>query len=107
MTRGVTHPENRVEMTARIVERSVLRYTPAGIPISDCVLQHLSTQVEAGQARQIEMQIRAIGLGEVASRLDHLLLGQAYRFTGFLAQTRRNSRNVIYHITEFNLETED
>jgi primosomal replication protein N len=107
VTCGVVRADNRVELTASMVERSVLRYTPAGIPICQCILQHASTQVEARQARQIEMQMAAVGLGELAVRLDQLLLGQPYRFTGFLAQTRRNSRNVIYHITEFNLEIED
>jgi primosomal replication protein N len=107
VTREATCPDNRVELVARVIERRLLRYTPAGIPISECVLQHLSTQLEAAQPRQIEMQIAAVGLGEVAKQLDDLLLGQPYRFTGFLAQTRRNSRSVVYHITEFTLKNED
>ncbi len=89
------------------MERSLLRYSPAGVPVSQCVLQHASSQREAGQERQIEMQVAAVGLGDIALQLDQALLGQPYRFTGFLAQTRRNSRNVVYHITEFNLEIED
>lgn len=98
---------NRTELNARIVERNVLRYTPAGIPVSECILHHLSNQIEADVTRSVELEITAVAMGEVAHGLNQVLLGQPHRFSGFLAKKSRNSKNIVYHITEFELEKED
>jgi len=98
---------NRTELNASVIERNVLRYTPAGIPVSECVLRHLSSQIEADLPRQVELEITAVAMGELANDLNRLLLGKPHRFTGFLAKKSRNSRNIVYHITEFELEKED
>jgi primosomal replication protein N len=94
-------------LSAKIVERNVLRYTPAGIPVCECVLRHVSTQLEAQQAREVELEISAVALGTIGELLEQALLGQTHRFTGFLAKKSRNSRSFIYHITAFELEHEE
>ncbi len=63
--------------------------------------------MEAGQERQVEAEIAAVAIGKLAGQLDTALLGKAYRFHGFLAQTRRNSRGIVFHITGFDQELED
>ncbi len=94
-------------MCAQIVERNILRYTPAGLPVYECVLAHSSTQIEAGLPRQIELSLSAVALGPVAVNLDRAPLATLHRFTGFLARKSRKSKSFIYHITAYALENEE
>ena len=54
---------NQIELTARIAELSPLRYTPAGLPAANLVLEHESEQTEAGSVRQVRLSIRAVAFG--------------------------------------------
>ena len=86
-----------------MIERNVLRYSPAGIPILDFRLAHASTQLEAGEYRLIEVEIRCLAIGEMASRLNSARLERRYRFSGFLAKRTRNSKSTVFHIAGFEL----
>jgi len=57
---------NEIRLNARIIEKGELRYTPAGIPVIDLKLAHSSAQMEAGTKRQVELQIDAIAMKELA-----------------------------------------
>jgi len=57
---------NRVGLTASLVEREPIRYTPAGVPIVGLKLSHRSVQREAGTDRTVEMEISAIAADLVA-----------------------------------------
>jgi primosomal replication protein N len=92
---------NQFQLVAQIAEREILRYTPAGIPIVSAKLQHISQQVEANVERLIEFEIAAIAAGEISGRFNQAELGATYRFTGFLARKNRNSRSLVFHITDF------
>jgi primosomal replication protein N len=92
---------NQLQLIASIVEREVIRYTPAGIPIVSVKLQHGSQQVEAGIARLVEFEITAVAAGEISGRFNQTELGKAYQFIGFLARKSRNSKSLVFHITEF------
>jgi len=61
--------ENRVLVTAVIGEIKILRYTPAGLPAVDVVLEHRSTQTEADQPRQVNAVLKAIAFGALAERI--------------------------------------
>ena len=87
-------------MIACIAELSALRYTPAGLPALDVMLEHSSQQTEAGHPRQVNLKIRALALGTQAERLSRLAIGSQWRFQGFLA-TPRQGRSVVLHIQEF------
>ena len=93
-------PVNRLQLTARIVEREAVRYTPAGVPIASCTLQHRTEVVEAGVVRQIELTIPAVAAGEASGRLASGDLGGDMLFTGFLAKKSRNAKTLVFHITE-------
>lgn len=88
-------------MVASIVEREPLRYTPAGIPIVSAKLLHGSEQIEAGVSRQIDLEIAAIAAGEISGRFNRAELGAKFRFAGFLARKHRNSKSLVFHITDF------
>jgi primosomal replication protein N len=91
---------NQVALTACIAEVKTLRYTPAGIPALDVVLEHESSLEQAGQTRQIKATVKAMAFGAVAERLRQQALGSNWLFTGFLT-TPRVGKNVVFQIQEF------
>lgn len=95
---------NRVGLTAALVEREAIRYTPAGVPIVGLKLTHRSVQREAGIERTVEMEIAAIAADRIALRIDRIALGTGLRLDGFLAPRRRNVRALVLHVTEFELD---
>ena len=90
---------NRMVLSAQLLERGAVRYTPAGLPAIDCRLQHESTVTEDGQPRRVSLEIRALAIGAMSRPLGALMLGQSGLFGGFLASTR-NGRGLWFHITE-------
>jgi len=89
---------NRLLLQAQLVERSALRWTPAGTPACDFGLRHESQAAEAGQPRRVALELRAVALGELAPRIGRLALGTQAGFAGFLASAR-NGRGVVFHVT--------
>lgn len=89
---------NRLVLSAQLVQRSALRYTPAGLPACDLELRHESQVSEAGLPRKVSIDIRAVALGEVAQRVAALALGSPGVYAGFLA-SGRNGRGVVFHVT--------
>ncbi|MGZ3184285.1 MAG: primosomal replication protein N [Telluria sp.] len=93
---------NQLVVVATILEREILRYTPAGVPIVGAILQHSSQQEEAGVSRQVEFELPAVAAGEISGRMSRAELGAQYQFTGFLARKNRNSKSLVFHIIDFN-----
>lgn len=89
---------NRLVLTAQLVERGAMRYTPAGLPALDLRLQHESTVTEDGQPRKVSMEIKALGIGVITQHLSGLALGSQGVFAGFLTAAR-NGRGLLFHIT--------
>ncbi|TAG35306.1 MAG: primosomal replication protein N [Polaromonas sp.] len=88
---------NAVALTACIAEASPLRYTPAGIPVLNLILEHESEVEEVGITRQVKLTIRAVAFGALAETSARLELGKPKFFNGFLmnAATRRS---IVFHI---------
>jgi len=86
-------------LSATLVERGVLRYTPAGLPALDLSLKHESQVTQDGQARKVSVEIRARAIGEITQRVAKLEMGSEHGFAGFLG-SQRNGRGVVFHVTE-------
>ncbi len=95
-----TASANRLTITASLLERAALRYTPAGVPVMDLLLGHQSPQQEAGQVRLVTLQLKAIGFGAIAESLGRQPLGVDLEAQGFLTNTR-NGKGVVFHIQDF------
>ena len=95
---------NRLVLSAQVIERRATRYTPAGLPAADLTLRHESQLTEDGSARKVTVELRAIGIGDIAARLARLAVGESAGFAGFLS-AQRNGRGVLFHITEFEPST--
>jgi primosomal replication protein N len=89
--------QNIVKLSARIAEASPLRYTPAGIPALNLVLEHESEVEEAGVTRQVKLTVRAVAFGALAEISAKSELGKPQLFTGFLINAR-TSKSIVFHI---------
>jgi primosomal replication protein N len=90
---------NRLVLTAQLVERGAMRYTPAGLPALDLGLKHESDVAQEGQSRKVSMEIKARAIGEITRRLAALEMGSTHGFAGFLG-SQRNGRGIVFHVTE-------
>ncbi len=92
---------NQIDLTARIAEISPLRYTPAGLPAINLVLEHESEQTEAGSDRDVKLSIKAVAFGTLAEQVMRLDMSRSLRFKGFLASAR-TGKSIIFHIQDLN-----
>jgi primosomal replication protein N len=92
---------NRVRLRARLVERSVLRYTPAGMAVTEARFSYDGALVEAGSERRLQFEFQAIGVGSVAETLAALALGTELEIDGFLAPASKRSQRLRIHITGY------
>lgn len=90
---------NRLLLTAQLVDRAAMRYTPAGLPALDVGLKHESELSENGLPRKVFMEMRAVAIGEVTQTLTAMALGDAALFAGFVTSAR-NGRGLRFHITQ-------
>ena len=90
-------------MTAAIVERSALRFTPAGLPALDVSLRHESEIVQLGEKRKVSVELRAKAIGEVTAVLQAAELGIEHEFNGFVG-SQRNGRGIVFHIQTIELK---
>ena len=90
---------NRLVLTAQLVERGALRYTPAGLPALDLSLKHESEATQDGQIRKVWFEIKARAVGEITQRVAKVEMGSTHGFAGFLG-SQRNGRGVVFHVTE-------
>jgi len=90
-------------LTAAIVERGALRFTPAGLPALDLSLKHESELVQLGANRRISVEIRARAVGPVTGALLGAELGVEHEFEGFIG-AQRNGRGIVFHIQSIELK---
>lgn len=96
----MTTLHNQLALSARIAEVAPLRYTPAGLPALDLMLEHASTVQALEGVRQVQLSIRALAVAAVAERLARQAIGSEWRFSGFLSTPRRG-RSVVLNIQDF------
>ncbi len=97
---GVNQPLNRCSLTAAVVQVQGLRYTPAGIPVINLVLEHESVITELDTPRTVKLQIKAVAFGALAEVLARQGLETVCEFHGFLANAR-NGKGTAFHIQDF------
>jgi primosomal replication protein N len=95
---------NHVELVGSLIERKALRFTPAGVPVVECLIGHGSEQIEAGSPRRVECEIPAIALGETARWMQQVAPGMPVRLTGFLAARGKRGGQLRLHVTTIEFE---
>ncbi len=91
---------NHTLLIGRLIELTALRYTPAGIPVLNFRIAHVSQQIEAGVKRNVDCEISAVILGTNAQLLTGAKLGDELKLTGFLAAKSLKSRTLVLHVNE-------
>lgn len=92
---------NKFQLRAQVLERAALRYTPAGLPALDLVLNHSSEQLDNGVKRLVSLQIKAICFGSLAEVLSRTDMRVNADFFGFITPTK-TGRGLLFHIQIFN-----
>ena len=96
---------NLLILTASLIAKDAIRYTPAGLPVIHCQLHHDGELSEANQVRQIRMNVEAVAIGEIHQELLTMDLGAEAVFEGFLTQKTLRNERLIFHITKITLNT--
>ena len=91
---------NILQLSAAVVQVQSLRYTPAGMPAVNLVLEHESEVVEMETPRQVKVQLKAVAFGAQAEILSRQGLDSVCEFHGFMANGR-NGKGVVFHIQDF------
>jgi primosomal replication protein N len=89
---------NQVVMTGTVSQRSRLRYTPAGLPVLELLLQHDSRQTEAGGGVVIRLDLPVVAIGDIVATMDAITDGTAVKVKGFLANRSARSTQPILHL---------
>lgn len=86
---------NRLVISGALIQVDPLRYSPAGVPIAEAVIQHRSSQAVAGQPRQVECELTVQASGSLAGQLAQLATGTQIKLEGALNRRSVNSRQLI------------
>jgi primosomal replication protein N len=95
---------NRLVLQARFLSREALRRTPAGVAVLSFQVEHRSSQREAGQPRDVAVELECVAIGDQAQMLERITPGAELEMSGFLANRSKKSRWIVFHINEFELK---
>jgi primosomal replication protein N len=90
---------NSTELAGRLLERGALRYTPAGIPVIEFRVAHVSEQIEVDVPRRVECELACVALGAPALLLKESSPGMALTVRGFLAVRSLKQKMPVLHVT--------
>lgn len=83
---------NVVMLSGTLVAPAQIRYSPAGIPIARFLLEHASSQSEAGVHRPVRLRIGVRASGRLlAESMQEVPSGTCLRVVGFLIRSRQRS----------------
>ena len=68
--------DNSIVISAVLVEKKELCYTPAGIAVFEAKCHYAGQQFEAGAMRKVEFDFTAMSFADTATRLDKVELGK-------------------------------
>lgn len=66
-------------------------------------ISHISRQIEAGMPRQVECEISAVALAQMAETIAGIALGTKVKSIGFLAKKSRMSLQLVLHVNNVDL----
>jgi len=101
----VKRSSNLLILTASLIAKDTIRYTPTGLPVIECQLHHDGEVCEANQMRQIRMSVEAIAIGEIHQEINEMSLGASAVFEGFLTQKTLRNERLVFHITKITLNS--
>jgi primosomal replication protein N len=94
---------NQTVICGRITEIGKLRYTPAGLAVTDFTISHTSRQVESDLPRQVECEVSAMAMSQMAITVSGMKIGTSVRMAGFLAKKSRMSMYLVLHVNKLDI----
>jgi primosomal replication protein N len=94
---------NQTVICGKIIEIGSLRYTPAGVAVTEFKIGHVSRQIEADKPRQVECEISAVALAQMAEAMAGIAPGTLVKLAGFLAKKSRMSLQLVLHLNKIDL----
>ena len=88
---------NRLALTAKIVERAALRFTPAGLPAIDVSLRHESEIAQVGSVRKVAFEIRGRAIGADHRSAARRRARHGARLRRLSRRPAQRSRNRLSH----------
>ena len=85
-------------MAGELRAKGPLRSTPAGVPVVEFVVGHVSGQEEAGMLRRVECEMNCVSMGAVAGLVGAAALGTGLTVVGFLAAKSLKNRTPVLHV---------
>ncbi len=79
---------NQLVLTASLMQREALRYSPAGVALCQALVEHESSQPEMGQQRMVRLVIAARFSGVLAEQIAAEELGSQLEIRGFICPRR-------------------
>jgi primosomal replication protein N len=95
---------NRLLISGVLIQVDPVRYSPAGVPIAEAVIQHRGSQDIAGQARQMECELTVQASGLLATQLAQMSNGAEVKLEGALNRRSVNSRQLILIVNRIEKE---
>ena len=95
---------NQFTLTAALVSKDAIRFTPAGLPVIYCQLEYGGEVMEVERPRKIQMSVEAIAIGPIQKGLEQMDLGAEAVFEGFLAPKTLRNQRLVFHITHIQLK---
>ncbi len=90
---------NTLCIAGQLIELAPMRFTPAGVPLVSFVLAHTSRQIENAVEREVQCEVQALALGDVAQVMRSVTPGWKIEATGFVAAKSRRSKMPVLHVT--------
>ncbi|MEN9911783.1 MAG: hypothetical protein RI956_227 [Pseudomonadota bacterium] len=89
---------NHAVLSAVLLQKSVLRYTPAGVAVMTLNLEHNSQVQQANSLRVVQFSIESTALDSIALTSNNLNIGDIYTFEGFWAPAHYRTQRLTFHI---------
>lgn len=95
---------NKLQISGALIQVDPIRYSPAGVPIAEAVIEHRSNLHIAGQARQMACELTVQASGSLATQLAQLPSGIEVKLEGALNRRSVNSRQLILIVNRIEKE---
>ncbi|MEY4960991.1 MAG: primosomal replication protein [Pseudomonadota bacterium] len=71
--------------------------------MTDFTISHTSRQVESDLPRQVECEVSAMAMSQMAITVSGMKIGTSVRMAGFLAKKSRMSMYLVLHVNKLDI----
>ena len=93
---------NELELVGSVSSLEDIRYTPANVPIRNLTI-HFKDTSKRIFFKFVEFEINAVLTGNLVK--ENIKINETYQFKGFLDSRSKKSRQLLFHIQEYNLRS--